>query len=115
MRRATALLVALVTGWLLINVVVAGPAAAHAELVSTDPAEGARLEQAPDTVTLRFSEPVSIGAGYARLLDADGTVQVSTASVDGDTLTITPRSDLPDDVGYLVTFRVVSADSHPIS
>jgi copper transport protein len=114
-RRASALLVALVTGWLLVGVVTAGPAAAHAELVSTDPAEGAQLEQAPDRITLRFSEPVSIGAGYARLLHADGTVQVSTAEVDGDTVTITPRSDLPDDLGYLVTYRVVSADSHPIS
>ncbi len=115
MRRASALLVALVTGWLLVGVVVAGPAAAHAVLVSTDPAEGARLDEAPERITLRFSEPVTLGAGYARLLQADGTVQVSTAAVDGDTLTITPRSALPDDLGYLVTYRVISADSHPIS
>ena len=114
-RRATALLLALVTGWLLVGVLTAGPAAAHAVLVSTDPAEGASLEQPPDRVTLSFSEPVSLGAGYARLLDADGTVHPTDASVTGDTLTIEPRSELPDDRGYLVTYRVMSADSHPIS
>jgi copper transport protein len=114
-RRATALLLALVTGWLLVGVLAAGPAAAHAVLVSTDPAEGASLEQPPDRVTLSFSEPVSLGAGYARLLDADGTVHPTDASVTGDTLTIEPRSELPDDRGYLVTYRVMSADSHPIS
>jgi copper transport protein len=113
-RRAAALLVALVTGWLLAGVVTAGPAAAHAVLVSTDPAEGARLEAAPETITLRFSEPVSLGAGYARILDADGAVQESTATVTGDTLTIVPGSELDDDEGYLVTYRVISADSHPI-
>jgi copper transport protein len=114
-RRSWFLLVALLAVWLAGGVVTAGPAAAHATLVSTDPGEGARLEQAPDRITLRFSESVSLGAGYARLLQADGTVHLSTASVDGDTLTITPRSALPDDRGYLVTYRVVSADSHPIS
>ena len=35
-------------------------------------------------------------------------------SVDGDVLTIPLRSGLPDD-GYLVTYRVISADSHPIA
>jgi copper transport protein len=119
MRRAGAhswlLLVALLAGWLLAGVGTAAPAAAHAELVSTDPAEGARLEQAPDRITLRFSEPVSLGAGYARVLNPDGTVHAADAAVDDGTLTLVPRDELPVDQGYLVTFRVISADSHPIS
>jgi len=114
-RRATALLLALVTGWLLVGVLTAGPAAAHAVLVSTDPAEGASLAEPPARVTLRFSEPVSLGAGYARLLDADGTVHPSDATVDGDTLTIEPSGELAGDRGYLVSYRVISADSHPIA
>jgi copper transport protein len=109
------LLAALLGGWLAAGVVTAPPAAAHAELVSTEPGEGARLAQAPDRITLRFTEPVSLGSGYARLVQADGTVHETDAALDGATLTITPRGELPDDRGYLVTYRVISADSHPIA
>ncbi|SFL71903.1 copper resistance CopC/CopD family protein [Geodermatophilus ruber] len=115
-RRSPALLLlALVAAWLGLGVVTAGPAAAHAELVATDPGEGARLAQAPEQVTLQFSEGVSLGAGYARVLGSGGDrVDTGTPAVDGGAVTIPLRGDLPED-GYLVTFRVVSADSHPIS
>jgi copper transport protein len=114
-RRSWFLLVALLALWFAGGVVTAGPAAAHAELVSTDPGEGARLEQAPDRITLRFSEGVSLGAGYARVLGADGErVDTGAAAVEGSVLTIPLWDGLPDD-GYLVTYRVVSADSHPIA
>ena len=114
MKRA-GLLVALLVGLLLTGVGTAGPAAAHATLVSTDPGEGARLDSSPDEVTLEFSEGVSLGAGYARVVTAGGDrVDTGTAAVDGNLVTIPLRGDLPDD-GYLVTYRVVSADSHPIS
>ncbi|WP_100499520.1 copper resistance CopC/CopD family protein [Geodermatophilus chilensis] len=117
-RRAPAaplLLLALVGLWSVAGVVTAPPAAAHAELVSTAPAEGARLDEAPDRVTLTFTEGVSLGAGYARVLDAAGErVDAGDATVEGDTVVVPLRADLPDD-GYLVTYRVVSADSHPVS
>ncbi|MGR6967857.1 copper resistance protein CopC [Geodermatophilus sp. URMC 61] len=119
MRRrapgALLLLLALLGLWSVAGVATAPPAAAHAELVSTDPAEGARLPEAPDRVTLTFTEGVSLGAGYARVLDASGQrVDAGDATVEGDTVVVPLRADLPDD-GYLVTYRVVSADSHPIS
>lgn len=109
------LLVALVLGWLAGGVATAVPAAAHAELVGTEPGDGARLEQPPDRITLRFTEQVSIGAGYARVVQADGAVLVSTATVDGDTVVVTPSDELPADRGYLVTYRLVSADGHPVA
>ena len=113
MRRR--LLLTLLMGWLVAGVVTAGPASAHASLVSTDPGEGARVEQVPAAVTLTFSEGVSLGAGYARVLGSGGgRVDAGTASVDGDVLTIPLRTGLPDD-GYLVTYRVISADSHPVA
>jgi copper transport protein len=109
------LLLALLGLWLGAGVATAPPAAAHAELVSTDPGEGARLQEAPDEVTLTFTEGVSLGAGYARVLDASGErVDTGSATVEGDAVVVPLRGDLPD-VGYLVTYRVVSADSHPIS
>ncbi|SNR72429.1 FixH family protein [Blastococcus mobilis] len=109
------LLAALLGGWSVAGVATAPAASAHAELVATDPGEGARLERSPERITLQFTEGVSLGSGYARLLQADGAVLPSTAAVDGDTLTITPLDELPHDTGYLVTYRVVSADSHPIA
>ncbi|WP_456598913.1 copper resistance CopC/CopD family protein [Blastococcus sp. SYSU DS0616] len=115
MRRTALLLALLVLGWFGAGIGTAGPAAAHATLVSTTPGEGARLDAAPDEVTLRFSEGVSLGAGYARVLGADQQrVDAGNASVDGDVVTVPLRGDLPDG-GYLVTYRVVSADSHPVS
>ena len=119
MRRrapgALLLLLALLGLWSGTGVATAPPAAAHAELVSTDPAEGARLPEAPDRVTLTFTEGVSLGAGYARVLDSSGQrVDAGDATVQGDAVVVPLRADLPDD-GYLVTYRVVSADSHPIS
>lgn len=112
-RRGRFLLL-LVTGWFLAGVVTAGPAAAHAALVSTEPGESARLETAPTEVTLTFSEEMTLGAGYARVLTADGErVDTDDASVDGAVVTIPLRPDLADG-GYLVTYRIVSDDSHPV-
>ncbi|MGY1673813.1 copper resistance CopC/CopD family protein [Geodermatophilus sp. SYSU D00710] len=113
--RPVLLLLVLLAGWLGLGVATAGPAAAHAELVSTDPGEGARLDEVPGQVTLRFSEGVSLGAGYARVLGEGGErVDTGAASVDGDTVTVPLRDDLPE-ASYVVTYRIVSADSHPIS
>ncbi|SCX37654.1 copper transport protein [Klenkia marina] len=93
----------------------AGPASAHATVVTSSPSDGARLEAAPDEVTVEFDESVSLGAGYARVLGADGDrVDTGAASVTDDLLTIPLRADLPD-ASYVVTWRVVSADSHPVS
>ncbi|SFF54217.1 copper resistance CopC/CopD family protein [Blastococcus tunisiensis] len=114
MRRSWILLAALLVAFLG-GVVTAPPAAAHATLISTDPGEGARLDTVPAEVTLEFSEGVSLGAGYARVLGSDGErVDTGAAAVDGGLLTIPLRAGLPED-GYLVTYRVVSADSHPIA
>jgi copper transport protein len=114
-RRPAVFLASILTGLFLAGVATAAPAAAHAELVSTDPAEGARLDQVPSRVTLEFSEGVSLGAGYARVLSRDGTrVDSGSPSVDGSVLTIPLRAGLPE-AGYLVTYRVISADSHPVS
>ena len=115
MRRAALLLLTLLGGWLLTGVLVAGPASAHAQLESTTPESGGRVATAPSDVTLHFSEQVSVGAGYARVLDAhNARVDTGSPKVEGDVLTIPLRSGLADG-GYLVTYRVISADSHPVS
>ncbi|NUR29545.1 MAG: copper resistance protein CopC/CopD [Catenulispora sp.] len=46
--------------WLVAGLVVASPARAHAELVSSDPEDGARLDAVPARVTLTFSEEIAV-------------------------------------------------------
>ena len=49
-----------------------------------------------------------------RVLTADGErVDTDEASVDGAVVTVPLEPDLPDG-GYLVTYRIISADSHPV-
>jgi len=118
MRRflaAVLLLTGLLGTGLLVDVGTARPASAHATVVTTSPAEDARLPDAPADVVLTFSEGVSVGAGYARVLGPGGDrVDTGAASVTDQALTVPLRSDLPDG-SYVVTWRVVSADSHPVS
>src|SRR3569833_3144602 len=66
---AVLLMCALLGAGLLLDVLTARPAAAHATVVTSNPADGARLDTAPAQVTIQFDEDVSLGAGYARVLD----------------------------------------------
>ncbi len=105
--------VSVVLGFLLAT---AGPAAAHAQLISTDPTDGALLQQAPDQVTLTFNEPVRLTAQEITVYDADGQTLPSEAVSTGTEVTI----DLPDadELGrgtFVVGWFVLSADGHPIS
>ncbi|WBB53526.1 FixH family protein [Verrucosispora sp. WMMD573] len=112
-RRACAAALAALLG-LLAAVAPAAPAAAHAVLVGTDPADGAVLTTVPAEVTLTFNEPVTVRSGGVRLLDAAGD-ELSTDSRSVDTtVVLTVPPDLADGT-YIVAFRVISADSHPVS
>ncbi|MGW0507191.1 FixH family protein [Micromonospora sp. NPDC003241] len=99
---------------LLAAVVPAAPASAHAVLLGTDPADGAVLATTPAQITLTFNEPVAVRPGGVRLLDAAGEeVSADSRSVD-TTVVLTVPPELPGGT-YIVTFRVISADSHPVS
>jgi copper transport protein len=112
---AVLLVCALLGLGVLLDVATARPASAHAVVTSTTPADGARLDAAPTAVRVEFNESVSVGAGYARVLDADGDrVDTGDPAVRDGVLTVPLRADLPD-ASYVVTYRVVSADSHPVS
>ena len=113
-RRVLALL-ALLAGWAVLAVATAGPALAHAVVVSTDPADGSRLDAVPATVTVTFSEDVSINAGFVRVVDSSGDqVSEGDATGTGRTVSVRLRAGL-EDGSYIVSYRIVSADSHPIT
>lgn len=99
----------------LLTLVAQAPAAAHARLVSTDPVNGAVLPQAPDRVTLTFSEPVRLTARRITVHDARAGLVASTSTATDDGV-VTTRFDEGLERGtYVVGWSVVSADGHPIS
>ncbi|MBW3612590.1 MAG: copper resistance protein CopC [Chloroflexi bacterium] len=92
----------------------ASPAAAHAELVSVEPAADEELEAPPDTVVLVFSGELDAEASSFVVTDADG-VEVGRGGVD---LEVAERSEMRGAVEidgpgtYTVEWSVVAADGH---
>ncbi|HEU5129967.1 MAG TPA: copper resistance protein CopC [Glycomyces sp.] len=92
----------------------AAPAQAHAALLATDPADRAALDTAPDAVTLTFNESVQPVEEAMRLVDGNGEERSVPAAVSDADVVVDLPDDLPDGPYYL-NWRVISADSHPIS
>jgi copper transport protein len=97
------------------SLLFASPAAAHAELLSTTPANGDQLTRPPSEIQMTFSESVNLVDDGIRLVDHVGaTVPTPEPTVDAQTVTLPMPADLPEGP-YIVTWRVVSSDGHPIS
>lgn len=114
-RRAVALLMALLATLVASSSFVPSPASAHAMLTSSDPVDGAVLADAPEAVTLTFNEPVEVPTGALRIFDADAQ-RVDVGPLDtGDAAVVAAAlpENLPDG-GYVITYRVLSEDAHPI-
>src|SRR4051794_20845815 len=109
-------LLALLAGLVLVIVGPATAAFAHAELESSDPAAGAVLAKSPDHVTLTFSEPVEISLGAIRLFDGKGNeIDIGESShPDGKASAVTVSVPPLAEGSYVVDWKVVSADSHPV-
>lgn len=100
--------------WLLVAL-AAGPgdAVAHATLLSSVPADSALLSQAPAEVVLRFDEPVAPIS--LRLIDNAGAALPleAQARMEGQNVHVPLPTTLKQGT-YLLSYRVVSADSHPV-
>ncbi len=93
-------------------------AGAHAILQESTPPRGENLPQAPEQVELRFSESVEAKFGALKVFDSKGK-EVQEGEVfhpggHGERVAVKLRSGLADG-GYTATFRVISADSHPVA
>ncbi|MDX6437846.1 MAG: copper transport protein [Gaiellaceae bacterium] len=91
-------------------------AGAHSRLMTTQPANDAVLEQSPRSVLLRFDEGVETAFGAIRVYDArahrvdSGKIQRPSGAE------VRIRLDRRLARGtYTATWRVVSADGHPVS
>lgn len=94
----------------------ATPASAHDELISTNPADGATLTQAPASLELTYSGDIMDvdGANQVRVTNAAGdSVTDGEPEIDGTVVTQDLATAAADDT-YTVTWRVVSSDGHPI-
>jgi len=104
---------------LLVGLVVAldaGTASAHAILESTDPAAGATLGSSPKSVTLHYDESVTATIGAIRLFDGRGNRIEVGAPYHPRGIGSEVAANVPKlrDGSYVVTWRVISADSHPV-
>lgn len=92
----------------------AAPAAAHAVLVRSTPVAGEVARAAPSEVVLTFSEPVRAVPGRIQVIGPDGAPMTrGEPSVAGGRVTVPLRVDGPQGT-YLVSYRVIAADSHPV-
>lgn len=93
----------------------AGPAAAHAQLMRTDPADGAELATGPEQVTMTFNEDISPEFATMNVVGPDGRLwQSGDVVVDGREVSVLVGELGP--IGeYTVAARVISADGHAIT
>lgn len=93
----------------------ARPASAHAVLLSTTPADRSSIAAAPPEVTMEFNEPVSATLGSVRAFDASGArVDEGDLVLEGSRIRLGLRDGLGDGA-YVVTYRVLSQDAHPVT
>lgn len=90
------------------------PAQAHAYLTKSTPAAGQTVLDPPREVVLTFSEAVRPVSDKIRVIGPDGK-QADTGKVSANGAVVTiPLKENPPKGTYLVSFRVISADSHPV-
>ena len=110
MRRAAVLAVALAA------LALPASAWAHAALLRTTPSASGTVNVAPSQVTLAYSEPVEPRFAIVSVTNAAGR-QVTSGeprSAPGSPQTlVTPLQRVPEG-WYLVFWRVISADGHPV-
>nr|WP_245238406.1 copper resistance protein CopC [Streptomyces roseochromogenus] len=117
-HRRTRRLTLLCAGLFLLLLGTAAPASAHAALRGTDPADGTVLRTAPRQLTLTFTESVGLLTDSFRVYDPHNhrlrTGPTEHAPSGSDTARVPLPAQLADGT-YTVAWRVVSADSHPVS
>jgi copper transport protein len=106
----------LVAGALAFLMLSATPALAHASFEGSEPGANSQVQTSPKQIVLRFSESVTVEKNAIKLYDSKQKA-ISTGKYGrekGDSSTVTVPVPKLAEGTYAVTWRVVSADSHPI-
>lgn len=96
-----------------LGLAVAQPAAAHSDLLSSTPANGAQLQQAPTSIELVFNEALGTTGLQLVASGPNGPVALGLPEIEGPRLSAQwPAETAAGE--YTIGYRVVSADGHPI-
>jgi methionine-rich copper-binding protein CopC len=114
MPRQLSRLLVLILLTLAAGVGLAGPAAAHNVLTSSDPTDGSTLQAAPTTVRLTFDQPVQDFEPVVTVIGPDGNRYESGAPMVDSNVVTAGVNALPVAGAYSIAYRVVSADGHPV-
>jgi methionine-rich copper-binding protein CopC len=109
-----AVLAVVLSALVLLPLLAASPAQAHDALVSTSPADGSRVATPPDEVVLTFNQPALAVGTQLVVSGPDGPVQQGKPRLVDATVRQTIATGSPAG-RYTVTWRVTSADGHPVS
>lgn len=115
--RNSVLLRGVVTGLLVLLgsfVLGAAPASAHAAMIGSDPEDGTSMAAAPTSITFSFNENVSRRAQVAVAAPDGSQVEVSDVRAVDGSVTAT-LADVDQRGTYSASYRVVSADGHPVT
>ncbi|MFA5882384.1 MAG: copper resistance protein CopC [Acidimicrobiia bacterium] len=94
---------------------LASVAGAHADVVSVSPTAGEVLQQSPKSVKVTFTEGVNVELGGLFVYDRNGDrVRTGALRQPSPGRLVLPIEGELDDGSYIVTWRAVSEDTHPI-
>lgn len=92
----------------------AAPASAHAAMTTATPEPGSVVASAPGEITVTFTEGITPVPDRTQVLAPDGKRITGEVTASGPTLRIqVRRADQPLGT-YLVSYRIISGDSHPV-
>lgn len=96
---------------------LATPAFAHNSLVGSTPKADTSVDATPSTVELTFDQPVQKGDGLNTIsVSGPGDTGWKTGPVDVQSNVVSTSLDELGPAGaYKITYRIVSADGHPVS
>ncbi|MEV6871806.1 copper resistance CopC family protein [Amycolatopsis sp. NPDC051128] len=93
----------------------AGPASAHTELQSSDPAEGATLAAAPTSVKLTFGEAVTMAKDPIQVTGPGGAKwTIGTVSLAGPVVSAPVQATGPAGA-YTISYHVISDDGDAVT
>ncbi|MEU8244989.1 copper resistance protein CopC [Nonomuraea sp. NPDC048916] len=94
---------------------ISPPALAHNVLASSDPKDGATLSSSPERITLVFDQPVRRGYAQIGVTGADGSSWADGAATVAAERVSVKVGPLPAGGAYVVGYRILSADGHPVT
>ncbi|MBD8506980.1 copper resistance protein CopC [Hoyosella sp. G463] len=108
-------IVAILAAVLSLGVILPAVASAHAALVESEPAAGASLDASPGQVRVTFNERLQEAFAALTVTGPEGSRwSLDDVRVEDSSAFVSVR-DLGPSGTYTIAYRVISADSHPVS